>query len=598
MKCVLRFAVACVLLVAMVSLMACTGGDDDRTPLVSNQMPITVMTQSTENMPTPTAEASPAPPTPPATSAITPPSPGQSPTLPETPAGQQDDHSDKWEEATQIAVGESRTGYIERPGDVDLFVFDAKAGTIYSIISTLGTLESSDFEVSYIGAYPLPIFDTSHLTGHPLNEPAARVNWAPDYDGRILVGIRGDGTGDYQIVVEKANIEDDYPNTIGEVMAVRDGHGATGNIEYVGDKDVFWLDLKEGETYHIAVSHGTTDGLNVRITDQNDSKLVYFANTGSVVAQGYWQMPFGQYANTDPHRYYIQVVGYNLGAYTISVEREDRKPSEGPLATHVDPGPATVFIPPALWAALQLHADGDPTAPRLLVIEFGYFYERGSEDNQSLIQAIRDAGGASQAEGMTWEIPTGNILPVIQRKDVIAAVIHSEEVVEEVDDPRVGGAMPLVLEAYELGIPAELAVQYAMYVLKDTLATFLGWDPDLDTGGAITSRDLRNWLKSHGIQPPPHDDESGMALMLPVRLVRPILEAFPTVHLSAQELGHGLELTRWRWPVETFCWEQSMVAGISGIQDDDEKYLEFIRNDMDSPHLCWEKVDSTATNKR
>ena len=66
--------------------------------------------------------------------------------------------SDEWEEATHITVGESQSGNIERPGDVDLFAFDAETGTVYSIKSTLGTLASSDFEVAYIGAYPFPDF--------------------------------------------------------------------------------------------------------------------------------------------------------------------------------------------------------------------------------------------------------------------------------------------------------------------------------------------------------------------------------------------------------------------------------------------------------
>ena len=481
------------------------------------------------------------------------------------------------------------------PGDVDLFVFDAEAGTVYSIKSTLGTLASSDFEVAYIGAYPFPLFDTSNLTVQLRNEPAAHVNWTPDDDSRILVGMRGEGTGDYQIIVEIADIADDYPNAIGDVLAVRDGQGATGNFEYVGDKDVFLLDLEEGETYHIAVSSDTSRGLNFSITNQHDSEGAYFAKTGSLVAQGYWQMPLDQYANAEPNAYYIHVGGYDLGAYSISVEKEDRRPAHGPLATHVDPGPATVFIPPALWSALQLHADGDSTAPQSLVIEFGYFKEQGGEGNKSLLKAIEEAGGSEIVE-QVWEIPTENILSVIQRKDVIAADIYSEGVIEEVEDPRLSGAMPRVLEAYELGLPAELAVQYAMYVLKDSLATVVGWDPNLDTGGTNTSRDLRHWLKNHGIQPPPHD-ESWVRLMLPVRLIRPMLETFPTVRVSADELGYGMELTRWRWPVETLCWEQSIVAEISGLSDDDEKYLAFIRNNMDSPHLCLEDVIST-TNKR
>ena len=64
------------------------------------------------------------------------------------------------------------------------------------------------------------------------------------------------------------------------------------------------------------------------------------------------------------------------------------------------------------------------------------------------------------------------------------------ESVKENNDTLAWGSLPLVLEAYQLGIPEELAAQYAMFIRGNSVVAFIGWevgpeDPASDIRGEV-----------------------------------------------------------------------------------------------------------------
>ena len=94
-----------------------------------------------------------------------------------------DDHANRVEDATSIAVGEVTQGTLDYPGDEDFFHFIARAGQLYRIDVALGTLEDS--VVLLLNSFG---WDMEYNEDYG-DTPASRIDWeAPD-------------SGDYYIVV-------------------------------------------------------------------------------------------------------------------------------------------------------------------------------------------------------------------------------------------------------------------------------------------------------------------------------------------------------------------------------------------------------------
>ena len=521
-------------------------------------------------VPTPTDEPAPAPKATPMAAAPTPTAtPRATPVL----RVAEIELGDTGERATLLVAGGGiEAGTIDHEGDSDFFAFQAKEGEIYQIAVTPSTLPRIHVELSDIRGYLFPLYEKDNEEDHAV----AQFLWmAPDSD-EYAIAVTGywgnsetsDRPGTYAVSVEIAGVDDDHSNVTAGATPLSAGQEIAGNLDYIGDTDTFLLDLEVGDTYRIGTSLGTLEDSKITIGIESDLEWVEADDHDALAAVAYWQVP--RLFDSDEQFFYLQVSGWRTGTYTVSVSPVDRGLENSPLASFVDPGPGTNFISPNLWSILQRHASGETDLPETLEIGLGYYAaDLETYDNPSVLDAIGRAGGV-QLEEWSWEIPTANALSVIQHRDVHHAEIIGEmQSIEENNDTLAWGSLPLVLEAYRLGIPDELAAQYAMFIRGNSVAAFIGWEVDPEDPASDIRDEVRHWLESRGVFVP-RDDSYGHpnhAALIPVSRIGEFMEAFPTAYIESEERDQGLSMTRWRWPVVGLCFEQGIMAGVAGDFD-------------------------------
>ncbi|MYC34158.1 MAG: hypothetical protein F4X64_13415 [Chloroflexi bacterium] len=223
----------------------------------------------------------------------------------------------------------------------------------------------------------------------------------------------------------------------------------------------------------------------------------------------------------------------------------------------IDPGPGTTYIDPYLWGLLQSQAEG-LSVPDRITVSIGSYTE--FDINPGLEEFIASLGG-EQVASHTWDLPTGEILGVVQRPDVVEVRIEPEPVSEgPFVNTRPYDALRMVVAAFAYGVPAESAAQYAMFARDDSVVVGMN-APD---AGTISS--IRAWLKEKNVYVVPASEDSGvapnhLAVLVPVGHIKELGNAFPEVHLSsATHRGQGLTLSRVYWPQETRDLEDEIVA--------------------------------------
>ena len=223
----------------------------------------------------------------------------------------------------------------------------------------------------------------------------------------------------------------------------------------------------------------------------------------------------------------------------------------------IDPGPGTTHLDPYLWGLLQRQAE-DRSVPDRITVFIGSYTE--FDINPSLEEFIDSLGG-EQVAPHTWDLPTGQVLAVVQRPDVVEVEMAPESVTEEpLINTRPDDSLRMVVAAFAHGVPAESAAQYAMFARDDSVVVGMN-APD---AGTISS--IRDWLKEKNVYAVPASEDSGVApnhfaVLLPVRYIKELGDAFPDVHLdSATYRGQGLTLSRAYWPWETRDLEDGIVA--------------------------------------
>ena len=223
----------------------------------------------------------------------------------------------------------------------------------------------------------------------------------------------------------------------------------------------------------------------------------------------------------------------------------------------IDPGPGTTHIDPYLWGLLQMQAEGLPIPDRITV-SIGSYTE--FDINPGLDEFIASLGG-EQVSPHAWDLPADQVLAVVQRPEVVEVEIEPEPVSEEpFINTRPYDSLRLVVAAFAYGVPAESAAQYAMFARDGSVVVGMN-APD---AGTISS--IRAWLKEKNVYVVPASEDSGvapnhLAVLLPVRYIKELGDAFPEVHLSsATHRGQGLTLSRAYWPQETRDLEDEIVA--------------------------------------
>ncbi len=237
-----------------------------------------------------------------------------------------------------------------------------------------------------------------------------------------------------------------------------------------------------------------------------------------------------------------------------------------PPATAVDPGPGTEYLSPSLWALLQRHANGDTSVADTVDVHFWFHFEQVTTQQQviaTMQQIVTDAGGSATSSG-AWRVPTERLLSLVQMPEVTRAELADEE-------PDAGGlaargqkntTLQHVVQAYEGGVPASAAIQYALFI-DGNHRMFV----TIESNSAEDDDNVRQWLRSNDIYTPP----SQYALtggyttlaMLSVPNTIALADKYPTISLSAEDFeGQGLPLSRGHWPQEALDFEQASIDAV------------------------------------
>ena len=226
-----------------------------------------------------------------------------------------EDHADTIGKATSVTVGGAVPGVVDYPGDIDVFVFDAREGESYQIDVSLGTLGDSVLVLYDADAWVLAVNDDY---GGSL---ASRVFWTARSSGRYYAEVAslGDGTGSYTLTVAVSDIVDDHAYAISEATSVTVGDAVPGILDYPGDIDLFAFDAREGESYQIDVALGTLGDSVVAVYDADETNLAGNDDYGgSLASRIFWEAPTAG-------RYYAEVasLGDGTGSYTLTVAVSD-----------------------------------------------------------------------------------------------------------------------------------------------------------------------------------------------------------------------------------------------------------------------------------
>ena len=225
----------------------------------------------------------------------------------------------------------SATGDVEYHGDRDWFAVTLEAGKTYRF-DLQGALDGGgNLWNPYLrGIYDAngELIDGTTDDDSPGVDRSSQVYFRPDEDATYYVSAAGayrDATGTYTLVVTE--ISDDYaadPTTTGTVAV---GGSATGNIEPLGDRDWFAVDLEADKAYQFDLQGRPGGGGTLR-----DTVLRGIYDSEGRYQSGSYNDDFGGSRNSrvdftpdEDATYYVSAGGYrnHVGTYTLSVEEVD-----------------------------------------------------------------------------------------------------------------------------------------------------------------------------------------------------------------------------------------------------------------------------------
>ena len=237
-----------------------------------------------------------------------------------------DDFTAGTDTAGTVAVGGSATGEIELGGDRDWFAVTLEADKSYRFdlkgsATSAGTLSDPYLYGLYDAAGNLIAGTTSNDGGDGRN---SRVAFEATANATYYVsaGANGSRTGTYTLSVEE--VPDDFTAGTGTAGTVAVGGSATGEIEFVGDRDWFAVTLEADKTYRFDLEGSPTSAGNLY-----DTYLRGLYNAAGNLISGTTNDDGGDGRNsrvaftaTANATYYVSAGAYGsrTGTYTLSVE--------------------------------------------------------------------------------------------------------------------------------------------------------------------------------------------------------------------------------------------------------------------------------------
>lgn len=229
-----------------------------------------------------------------------------------------DDFSASATTTGRVDPGGSTTGQLDVAGGRDWFAIDLVVGKQYTFNLDSGSADGlPDPYLRLYGSDSLLI-----TSNDDTNELNSEINFVATATGTFYLGVRsssvGGGTGTY-VLSASLPIADDYaPNTTTSGR-LAPGGSATGQLEFVEDKDWFAINLVAGQQYNFTLDAGATNGLN-------DPFLSLYSSSGKLIISNDDSNGSGSeitYTATDSGVYYLGAsspngTGSGEGSYTLS----------------------------------------------------------------------------------------------------------------------------------------------------------------------------------------------------------------------------------------------------------------------------------------
>jgi hypothetical protein len=219
---------------------------------------------------------------------------------------------------TSIVIGTPQSGDLEVGGDKDVFSLLVEAGSTYQF-----DLKGS---ASNVGSLIDPFLRVLDINGEVLdqNDDGGRgfessLNYTALSTGEVFIeagAFSSSQTGTYQIDILQTSIStlslgDTVGSSIENATSANLNSIFAGNIDFLGDKDMFQFSLEAGSTYRFDVrgshsNHGTLWDPQAFLYDENNTLIAQDDDSGTGFESSI------SYTVVESGNYYLNVMG-NIG---------------------------------------------------------------------------------------------------------------------------------------------------------------------------------------------------------------------------------------------------------------------------------------------
>ena len=303
-----------------------------------------------------------------------------------------DDHGNDRLSATSLTAGVEMNGFLEGPGDVDVFMVQLDRGYEYSL-QFLSKVEETSLTASVFGngmTEPMLI-----VVSAGLSQVEAIPSSSTD---TLFIVIEADDadTGSYELLIEKGGYADDYGNSAATATPIPTGWSQIqGNLEVVGDVDWFELRARQEADYTFVLSAMQPSSrlrLALRGADGMVLREASIAVSGEAVEIN-WQAP-------ETGTFFLEVSSANgIDSYELKIASTLQLQALGRFnpsgySLDVDVVGDIAYLVVGTKGLLVLDVS-DPTAP----------FELGSNSTNGYAQALAVSGNtvlvANRSEGVT-----------------------------------------------------------------------------------------------------------------------------------------------------------------------------------------------------
>ena len=176
-----------------------------------------------------------------------------------------DDYANTVSGASAVGLGEPRPAAREYDNDLDLFSFEAKAGTRYRIDAISSTLSTTKLT--------LQEFNGRELASESNDEDYEDlpIFWKAPADGRYYVAADGRGTGEYTLLI--TTVVDDHADELSAATILPVGGAVEGALDHYYDGDAFVVEVEQGVVYEFGIKLGTLPNSSLRLQTPDGDQL-------------------------------------------------------------------------------------------------------------------------------------------------------------------------------------------------------------------------------------------------------------------------------------------------------------------------------------